>query len=469
MYKRLTTDFMVFMFLCDLSLTLIALPFALFIVTTFTLSPNLPPDVELPTAIYPMVAFVWMVTFSILSVYDPKRVLRFVEEVQLVALASTIAAFVLAGVLYLSYRDVSRYVFLVFLSADLFGLIAYRVAIRAYCRLSAQVRPRETTRMLIVGAGTLGCETARALRAYDWAGLEVIGFVDDDPPEKNVEGLPMLGALSQAPRIVREMNVEEVLVALPLPAQSRLINLVAELQKLPVRIKVIPDFFSLAFVKAQVQTLAGMPVISLREPAISGFPRFVKRLVDLAVSLVGIVLTAPLMLLIAVVVKLDSPGPILFRQQRVGENGKLFWMLKFRTMFVGADTQNEKYTRNSEDAKIVQKSHDDPRVTRVGRLLRRASLDELPQLFNVLAGNMSLVGPRPELPGLVEKYDPWQYQRFVVPQGMTGWWQVNGRSDKPMYLHTEDDLHYVRNYSLWFDLQILWKTIAVVLRGKGAF
>lgn len=469
MYKRLTTDLMVFLFICDLSLTLIALPFAMFVVTTFNLSPDLPPNTELPTAIYPMVAVIWIVTFSVLSVYDPKRVLHFVDEVQLVALANVIAASVLAGILYLSYRDVSRYVFLTFLFADLCGLIGYRVAIRAYFRLRSQVRPRETTRVLIVGGGTLGCETARMLKAYDWAGLEVVGFVDDDHQEKTVEGLPMLGALNQTPRLVREMNVEEILVALPLPAQSRLINLVAELQKLPVRIKVIPDYFSLAFVRAQVQTLAGMPVISLREPAISGVPRFVKRLFDLAVCLVGILLAAPLMLLIAVLVKLDSPGPMLFRQQRVGENGKLFWMLKFRTMFVGAELQRDQNASQTAEGNSVHKRQDDPRVTRIGRFLRHTSLDELPQLFNVLKGDMTLVGPRPELPWLVSEYEPWQYQRFAVPQGMTGWWQVNGRSDKPMHLHTEDDLHYVQNYSLWLDLQILWKTIAVVLRGTGAY
>lgn len=466
MYKRLTTDFMVFLFICDLSLTLIVLPFAMFIVTTFNLSPNLPPDAELPMAIYPMVAIVWIVTFSILAVYDPKRILRFVEEVQLVTLASVIAAFVLAGVLYLSYRDVSRYVFLVFLLADLICLIGYRVAIRSYFRLLGKVRSREGTRVLIIGAGTLGCEAARLIKAYDWAGLELVGFVDDDQPEKTVDGLPMLGALKHAPRIVRETNVEEVLVALPLPAQSQLINLVAELQKLPVRIKVIPDYFSLAFVKAQVQTLAGMSVISLREPAISGVPRFIKRLFDLAVTFVGILATAPLMLLIALAVKLDSPGPILFKQQRVGENGKLFWMLKFRTMFCNAGGL---FAWKNSDGVCVEKNPIDPRVTGMGRFLRRTSLDELPQLFNVLAGDMSLVGPRPELPSLVSQYELWQYQRFAVPQGMTGWWQVNGRSDRPMHLYTEDDLHYIRHYSVWLDLQILWKTIAVVLKGKGAY
>ncbi len=160
---------------------------------------------------------------------------------------------------------------------------------------------------------------------------------------------------------------------------------------------------------------------------------------------------------------------MLFRQQRVGENGRLFTMYKFRSMVVNAEELQEQVNEVDEEGHIIHKKPNDPRVTRVGRFIRRYSLDELPQLFNVLKGDMSLVGPRPELPWLVEKYEPWQRKRFAVPQGITGWWQVNGRSDKPMHLHTEDDLFYIQNYSLWLDLLILWKTVWVVLRGKGAY
>jgi len=144
-------------------------------------------------------------------------------------------------------------------------------------------------------------------------------------------------------------------------------------------------------------------------------------------------------------------------------------MVKFRTMVAGADRQLGQVARQDENGQTVYKRRDDPRVTRVGRLLRRASLDELPQIFNVLRGEMSLVGPRPEMPELVERYDLWQRRRFAVPQGVTGWWQINGRSDKPMHLHTDEDLYYVQNYSLWLDLQILARTVWTVVRGKGAF
>jgi lipopolysaccharide/colanic/teichoic acid biosynthesis glycosyltransferase len=174
------------------------------------------------------------------------------------------------------------------------------------------------------------------------------------------------------------------------------------------------------------------------------------------------------MLLIALAIRLDSPGPIIFRQQRVGENGRLFWMYKFRTMLSEADMRDPDVALD-EAGRAVYKSPDDARVTRVGRFLRRTSLDELPQFFNVMKGEMSLVGPRPELQFIVERYEPWQRQRLAMPPGITGWWQVNGRSDLPMHLNTQLDLYYVRNYSLWLDVKILWKTVGAVLQGRGAY
>ena len=166
---------------------------------------------------------------------------------------------------------------------------------------------------------------------------------------------------------------------------------------------------------------------------------------------------------------MEDGSPILFRQKRVGENGRLFEMLKFRTMVRNAEKFQSEVEKRDSDGNLIHKTKDDPRVTRVGRLLRRLSLDELPQLFNVIAGTMSLVGPRPEMPYLVEKYQPWQRKRFAIPPGLTGWWQVSGRSDRPMHLHTEDDLFYIQNYSIWLDIQILVRTAWVVLFGKGAY
>jgi exopolysaccharide biosynthesis polyprenyl glycosylphosphotransferase len=187
------------------------------------------------------------------------------------------------------------------------------------------------------------------------------------------------------------------------------------------------------------------------------------------VSTILIILLAPVMLLIAVLIKLESPGPIIFRQERIGEYGRRFQMLKFRTMYQDADRRWQEVAKRDEQGRLIHKVKDDPRVTRVGRKLRRTSLDELPQLFNVLRGEMSLVGPRPEMPYIAAEYEPWQWQRFRVPPGITGWWQINGRSEKPMHLHTEDDLYYIQNYSFWLDLRILMRTLIVVWKGHGAY
>jgi lipopolysaccharide/colanic/teichoic acid biosynthesis glycosyltransferase len=182
-----------------------------------------------------------------------------------------------------------------------------------------------------------------------------------------------------------------------------------------------------------------------------------------------LLLALPLIALSALMVFIEDGSPVLFRQKRVGENGRLFEMLKFRTMIRNAEQLQGQVEKLDSNGNLIHKTKDDPRVTRVGRMLRRLSLDELPQLFNVMAGTMSLVGPRPEMPYLVEKYQPWQRKRFAIPPGLTGWWQVSGRSDKPMHLHTEDDLYYIQNYSIWLDLQIIVRTIWVVLIGKGSY
>jgi exopolysaccharide biosynthesis polyprenyl glycosylphosphotransferase len=234
---------------------------------------------------------------------------------------------------------------------------------------------------------------------------------------------------------------------------------------------VVPDYFSLALYRASVDDFGGIPMINLRDPALNDVQRLVKRIFDLVVGGITFLLLLPFLALIGLLIKLDSKGPVIFRQERAGENGRTFNMFKFRTMVPNADSQREQVTEiNPQNGRILfKKRRDDPRITRVGRFLRRTSLDELPQLFNVLLGDMSLVGPRPELPWLVDQYEPWQRKRFAVPQGMTGWWQVNGRSDKPLHLHTEDDLYYVQNYSIWMDIYILLKTPWVVLRGKGAY
>jgi len=213
----------------------------------------------------------------------------------------------------------------------------------------------------------------------------------------------------------------------------------------------------------------GIPAIGLKEETFAPVDALLKRMLDVCVSLAVILLTWPVMLVIALAIRLDSPGSALFLQERVGQHNRRFTMYKFRTMYTDAE-QRAAEVAVQTDAGIVHKHRGDPRVTRIGAQLRRMSMDELPQLFNVLRGDMSLIGPRPELTWIVDgSYQPWQYQRLLVPQGISGWWQVHGRATRVMHLHTEDDIHYVRHASFRLDLQILVMTLREVLTGRGAY
>ena len=202
---------------------------------------------------------------------------------------------------------------------------------------------------------------------------------------------------------------------------------------------------------------------------LSDYQRMTKRAFDLMLTLFLLPISIILGLFISLAIYFDDKTPVIIKQTRVGENGRLFIMYKFRTMVPEAESQRHLVEQYDENGKLIHKTKNDPRVTKVGKVLRKTSLDELPQLINVLKGDMSLVGPRPELPYLVDQYEPWQRKRFSVPQGITGWWQIHGRSDKPMHLHTEDDLYYVQHYSLLLDVYILFMTAIAVFKGEGAY
>jgi exopolysaccharide biosynthesis polyprenyl glycosylphosphotransferase len=373
-----------------------------------------------------------------------------------------------AGALYFTFRETSRLVVLYALSTSWVLLLLWRLAVRVLYRARTRWQSSAAERVLIVGAGEVGQQVAHIIRGYAWAGLSLVGYLDDDM-RKRGNGLPVLGGLQDIREVVQAEGINDVVLALPLDAYQQTNELIATMHSLPVRVRVIPDYFNLALYRATVEDFGGIPMINLRDPMLNDYERFMKRLVDIAVSGVLAVLMLPLMAIVAVSIRLDSPGPALFRQRRVGENGRHFTMYKFRSMVNGAEGMQPLANQVDKEGNLVHKTSGDPRITRVGRFIRRLSLDELPQLFNVLKGDMSLVGPRPELPWLVQRYQSWQRKRFAVPQGITGWWQVNGRSDKMMYLHTDEDLYYVQNYSLWLDLYILLKTPWVTLRGKGAF
>lgn len=417
--------------------------------------------------VYALVVGLWVLTALALSLYDPKRTYKAVDEYQTLTLTVSFFAMVVAGTLYFTYRQTSRLLMIYALGLTWLMAVGWRTAVRLFLR-GRRKHAQPVSHVLIVGAGEVGQNVAASIREHHWTAMQLVGYLDDDPAKRE-NGLAVLGTLDDVEEVVRTYKVDNVILALPPRAHDRLNMTVSRLHKLPVRVRIVPDYFSLALYRATVDDFGGIPMINLREPALSSYQRLIKRAIDVSVGGFLTVLALPLMGLISIAIKLESKGPVLFHQARVGENGVTFHMLKFRSMVSNAEDLQA--TVNGVDAKghLVHKHKDDPRVTRVGKVLRRWSLDELPQFFNVLKGDMSLIGPRPEMPWLVDKYEPWQRARFAVPQGLTGWWQVNGRSDKMMHLHTDEDLYYIQNYSLWLDLYILLKTPWVVLKGKGAF
>ena len=421
---------------------------------------------NVPTILYPIFALVWVSIFLLLSVYDGRKNLYAVDEFASISLGSLLAAVSLAGLLYFTFRDVSRLLFIVFILLAFAMMVTWRIIVR----ISFQLRSSsaiQNRKVLIVGAGPVGRELEERVKQYPYMGLNIIGYLDDDIDKRKSE-LDVIGNLGTARQVILEQKIDDVIIALPQRAHKKVNRLVSTLHDLPVKVWVIPDYFHLALHKAHIEEFAGLPMLDLRAPALTDYQRLLKRGFDLLLTLFLLPVSLIIMGFIALGIRLEGPGPI-FRQRRVGENGRMFSMFKFRTMVVGAEDLRHMVETTDANGEVIFKSDHDPRVTRVGRILRKTSMDELPQLLNILRGEMSLVGPRPELPYLVERYEPWQRTRFAVPQGITGWWQVNGRSDKPMHLHTEDDLYYVQNYSLLLDIQILFKTILVVLRGKGAF
>jgi exopolysaccharide biosynthesis polyprenyl glycosylphosphotransferase len=422
---------------------------------------------QVPPLLYLLFPVIWIFCLLLFSVYHPSRNLYFGDELVNLFLGSMLAGVSLAGVLYLSYRDISRIFFLSFFLTTLVLMVGWRLLAQAAFHWSGH-RLLPFRRVLIIGAGIVGKNLQRKIEEHRDVRLKLVGFLDDDP-KKQAEDPLVLDTLENVRRAVMTRQVDHIILALPLRAHEQVNRLVANLHDLPVKVYVIPDYFALSLHHAAIDEFAGIPLLDLRAPALSDYQRLTKRAFDIAVTLLLLPITLPLMGLVALAVRIDSSGPVLFIQQRAGENGKLFGMYKFRTMVENADDMLHLVEQVNPEGNIIHKTAFDPRVTRLGGFLRRTSMDELPQFFNVLRGEMSLVGPRPEMPCLVERYEPWQRKRFVVPPGLTGYWQVHGRSDKPMHLHTEEDLYYIQHYSPWLDIVILFQTVGAILSRKGAY
>lgn len=339
--------------------------------------------------------------------------------------------------------------------------------------VAARLRARGVgiSRVIIVGAGEVGRTVMRVIVAQPELGYRVVGFVDDNPEkgQSNIGPFKGLGALKNLPQAIEREQADEVIVTLPWMYHRTIMGVVRECERRRVRACIVPDLFQMSLSRVDVEDLGGLPLIGVRDVSISKGALFAKRVMDVAGATIGLVLGAPLLLLIALAIRLDSPGPILFTQERLGQGGRPFQIYKFRSMYHGADDEKEALADLNEADGPLFKIRKDPRVTRVGRILRRVSLDELPQLFNILRGEMSLVGPRPAVPCEVAQYQEWHKKRMEVPPGLTGLSQVSGRSHLSFDEMVLLDVYYIENWSPWLDFKILVRTIPKVVVGEGAY
>ena len=410
-------------------------------------------------------ALVVAALFPLFRLYEPQRGVSIAEEFRQLLFAWLLVAAVIGGSIFATKSGdaFSRVWVAAWLGGGLLLTAALRISVRVALR-SLRRHGHNLRHIAIVGAGTLGRTIGDRLREASWAGFNIVGFYDDDETTQGtrVAGLPVRDTADLLARDIDAGGIDQVWIALPLRAELRIREILGALRAYPVEVRFVPDIYSFHLINHSMTEIAGLPVVSLTETPMSGPNRMIKAIEDYMLALFVLAISLPVLVLIAVGVKLSSPGPTLYRQERVTWNGERFWMLKFRTM-----------PANTESATgPVWARHGERRATPFGALLRRWSLDELPQLLNVLKGEMSLVGPRPERPEFVAQFRreiPGYMQKHLVKAGITGWAQVHDlRGDSDLTKRIVYDLFYIENWSVWFDLRILALTLVHLIRSRNA-
>ncbi|MBP1713168.1 MAG: Undecaprenyl-phosphate galactose phosphotransferase [Deltaproteobacteria bacterium] len=411
---------------------------------------------------------IWSIVFFGLGLYQSWRSRGFWRESWLVLKAVLIASLLLGFVAFaLKFEFVSRLFWVLFAFLDVVLIHFMRFFIRAVIFPPKKDRFRF---LLIIGTEKNACHLARMIERHKDLGLQIFGFLSlsDSPHPPQIDGYPVLGRPQDLPELLEKHVIDEVIFAISQEQLQRMEELFLLCEERGVTARVVLDFFPHVFARTHLEELDGLPLLTFSTTPRNELMLLLRRVFDIAGSLVLISLFSPIFAMVFLLIRIDSPGPAIFRQIRCGLNGRKFVFLKFRSMFARTEIQKNDLSDYNLMNGPVFKMKNDPRVTRVGRFLRKTSLDELPQLINVLRGDMSFVGPRPPLPEEVAQYQSWQRRRLSMRPGITGLWQVSGRNlidfDQWMRL----DLEYIDNWSLWLDLKILLKTIPVVLLGKGA-
>jgi exopolysaccharide biosynthesis polyprenyl glycosylphosphotransferase len=422
--------------------------------------------IPVPEALLGLYAAGWVVALTANGLYRPRARWSVAREALDVVRAAAVMAVVTFSVLFLfRLPDVSRLFLLILFPAQAVVTTASRVALRV-----AFERIRELgynmRHVLVLGAGSRGQAFAAMLEAHRELGLRIEGFLDDDPNVAVPDRWQRLGRLDDLERILHERIVDEVAICLPF-SQWNLIDAISRLCEEEGKIVRIPmDILDRTISVGRVEELDGTPVFSIVSGPDRTLALLIKRALDVAVAAVALVVLSPLLLVVAIGIRLRDGSPVLFFQERVGLHGRAFRVVKFRTMEVGAEDRLAELAEHNEITGPAFKVTHDPRITNTGRLLRRSSIDELPQLWNVLRGEMSLVGPRPPLPSEVQGYDLWHRRRLSMKPGITGLWQVRDRREPDFDRWVAADLEYIDRWSLWLDVQILLRTIPAALEGR---
>ncbi|WP_433387215.1 sugar transferase [Micromonospora sp. KLBMP9576] len=422
----------------------------------------------------PGLVLAWLVSLRLLRCYDDRVLGYGADEYRRVSTASVRLAGGIAIFGYIADVGVSRGFLGISLAVGTLGLEIARFASRKRLHRARSEGVGWSRKVLVVGDTAHVLELVHTLRREPYAGYQVVGACIPDallaPVAQRLGDVPVVGSFRGIPEAASAIGADTVAVtASGELTAARLRRLGWQLEGTGIDLVVAPALTDVAGPRIHTRPVAGLPLIHVEAPEFRGARKLIKGFVDRAVSSVALTLLLPPLAVMALAIKIDSRGPVLFRQTRVGQGGQEFGVYKFRTMVVNADALLAELAARNETDGLMFKMRDDPRVTRIGRLLRKWSLDELPQLVNVLLGHMSLVGPRPPLPSEVARYDGDVARRLLVKPGMTGLWQVSGRSDLSWEDGIRLDLYYVENWSLAADLTILWKTFGAVLNSRGAY
>ena len=409
----------------------------------------------------------WIAAASLLGVYGTYRTRGLGTELLRIGKALLAVAIALAALGYLQKLELSRLLVAIQFALAFAGLALNRAAIRLAAH-ALRRRGYNARRFAVAGGGPLARQIVRTMAAHPEWGFEFAGYVVDGPAPDALDRRKILGPLDALERLLKEAVLDEVIFVVPRDRLSAIEDHVLACEERGVSARICVDLFANRIATRAVEDLDGIPLLSLSTVPGDAFALAVKRSLDVVLSAAALLLLAPVLLATAIAISLDSPGPVLFRQRRVGVNGRAFTLLKFRSMHVDAEARIESLRHLNEASGPVFKIRDDPRVTRVGRFIRRTSIDELPQFWNVLRGEMSVVGPRPPLPSEADLYQRRHVRRLSVKPGITCTWQVSGRSSVGFDRWVELDLAYIDNWSLWQDVKILARTIPAVLSGRGA-